>query len=128
MKVDPPQPGAAVAQACTQLAGKLPDSLGKDLSRRATEPASPLVAAWGSPAVILRCGVPADPDYQTGDQLIEVSADSATARWFLAERGGRAVWSTPVATVHVELIVPARYQGADLLARLTPAVSSARVL
>jgi hypothetical protein len=106
----------------------LPKSLGEGLDRRATKPASPLVAAWGSPPVVFRCGVPVDPQYHAGDQLIEVGADGAKLSWFPAERGKRAVWSTPLATVHVELVVPLEYQGAGLLARLTPVVSTARVL
>ncbi|MDQ1709444.1 MAG: hypothetical protein QOG49_829, partial [Frankiaceae bacterium] len=55
-------------------------------------------------------------------------AGGESVSWFAAQRGNRAVWSTPLATVHVELLVPLKYQGAGLLARLTPVVSSARVL
>ncbi|MEO6713515.1 MAG: DUF3515 family protein [Mycobacteriales bacterium] len=127
VKVAVPEPGNAVRRACEQLATQLPDSLGGELSRRRTDPASPLIAAWGSPAVVLRCGVPIDPAYTTGDQVIEVGASGATVRWYAAERDHRAVWSTPLATVHVELSVPGKYQGAELLARLTPSVSGARL-
>jgi hypothetical protein len=123
-----PNPDPAVRRACEQLAQQLPDSLGKDLSRRRTKPVSPLVAAWGSPAAVLRCGVPIEPDYQTGDQVIEVEQGAAKVGWYAVKRGDHAVWSTPRATVHVELVVPTKYQGAGLLARLTPAVSTVGVL
>jgi hypothetical protein len=123
-----PNPGPAARRACEQLAQHLPESLGEGLSRRKTKPESPLVAAWGSPAAILRCGVPIDPGFKAGNQVIEVERDNAKVGWYLVKRGDRAVWSTPLATVHVELVVPTRYQGAGLLSRLTPAVSQVRVL
>lgn len=78
--------------------------------------------------MVLRCGVPIDPAYKTGDQVIEVEAEGKKASWYAVKRGDQVVWSTPLATVHVELIVPAEYQGSGLLARLTPAVSQLRVL
>jgi hypothetical protein len=122
-----PTPGVSARRACEQLAQHLPDSLGKGLPRRKTTPDSPLVAAWGSPPVVLRCGVPIDPVYQAGDQVIEVEKDNGKVGWYLVKRDDRAVWSTPRATVHVELVVPTSYQGAGLLARLTPAVSALSV-
>ena len=125
---DLPTPGAAAARACEQLAKDLPESLGQGLSRRKTTPESPLLAAWGSPPAVLRCGVPVDAAYKTGDQVIEVGAEGKTVDWYAVKRGDQVVWSTPLATVHVELIVPSKYQGSGLLARLTPAVSSVRVL
>lgn len=110
------------------IAKELPQSLGKGLSRRKTSPASPLLAAWGSPPAVFRCGVPIDATYKTGDQVIEIEAEGTKASWYAVKRGSQVVWSNPLATVHVELIVPAEYQGSGLLARLTPAVSRLRVL
>jgi len=102
--------------------------LGEGLSRRKTSPESPLLAAWGSPPAVLRCGVSIDAAYKTGDQVFEVEAEGKRASWFFVKRGDHVVYSTPLATVHVELIAPPQYQGSGLLARLTPAVSSVRVL
>jgi len=127
VEIDPPNPGAAARRACEQLAPRLADSLGKGLSRRPTRPESPLVAAWGSPAAVLRCGVPIEPEFKTGDQVIEIERDGTRVGWFAVRRRNKAVWSTPLATVHVELTIPDEYQGAGLLARLTPAVSKVGV-
>jgi hypothetical protein len=56
--VDEPRPDEVDAKACHALVDDLPDSVA-DQSRRETDPESPLVAAWGDPAIILRCGLPA---------------------------------------------------------------------
>lgn len=125
--VNPPVPNTATRQACERLAQELPASLGKGLARRSTRPDSPLVAAWGSPPAVLRCGVPVEPAYKSGDQVFEVKSGAAKADWYAVKRGDRVVWSTPRATVHVELVVPVKYQGAGLLARLTPAVAKVSV-
>ena len=53
-------PGATTA-ACTSLLAALPDPLGALPRRQLVQGDDPLmtgVAAWGEPAVILRCGVP----------------------------------------------------------------------
>lgn len=122
-----PRPAAGVRQICERVSHELPESLGHALTRRRTSPESPLVAAWGSPPAILRCGVPIETAYKTGDQVIEVASGAAKADWYAVKRGDHVVWSTPRATVHVELVVPRRYQGAGLLSRLTPAVSKLSV-
>lgn len=51
--VDPPQG----APQCAALAKALPEEISGVGGRVATNPDSPLVAAWGDPAVVLRCGV-----------------------------------------------------------------------
>jgi hypothetical protein len=51
-----PRPDAATAALCAKLHDRLPQKL-HGRSRRATTPSSPLVTAWGSPAIVLRCGV-----------------------------------------------------------------------
>jgi hypothetical protein len=49
-------PVNASAPACVTSAHRLPAKL-LGQSRRTTTPASPALAAWGDPAIILRCGV-----------------------------------------------------------------------
>jgi hypothetical protein len=49
-------PVDASAPACVSAADRLPDRL-LGQSRRTTTPTSPALAAWGNPAIILRCGV-----------------------------------------------------------------------
>jgi hypothetical protein len=49
-------PVNASAPACVSAAARLPDRL-LGQTRRTTSPSSPALAAWGDPAIILRCGV-----------------------------------------------------------------------
>ncbi len=51
-------PGAGTTDACTTAATHWPATV-SGMERRETEPSSPAVAAWGEPAVVARCGVPA---------------------------------------------------------------------
>ncbi|MFH7596691.1 DUF3515 domain-containing protein [Streptomyces racemochromogenes] len=53
----PPAPPADVAGLCAALHKELPETV-SGLERTATEPASDLTAAWGGPAIVLRCGIP----------------------------------------------------------------------
>jgi hypothetical protein len=121
--VQPPKPAAQEQAWCARLAGRLPQSLGDDLDRRKTDPASPLVAAWGSPAVVLRCGVADDSGYPVGAQLLH--ANSEVVGWWQSKRGGDVLWSTPTAPIRVELIVPTRYEShGGMLATLSPVIES----
>jgi len=118
-----PSPPPPVERSCSRLAAQLPASLGEGLDRRPTEPQSPLVAAWGDPAVVLRCGVTVDEDYSPGDQLIH--ANSEIVGWWQKKTGKTVLWQTPNTTVHVELRVPASYDGhGSFLARLSPLVEA----
>lgn len=61
VEVPAPQPGPRAAEACQELHDRLPKTL-EGQQRRETEPPSPLVTAWGSPPIVVRCGVP-EPDH-----------------------------------------------------------------
>jgi len=112
-----------VERSCSRLAAQLPASLGEGLDRRPTKPESPLVAAWGDPAVVLRCGVTVDEGYSPGDQLIH--ANSEIVGWWQKKTGKTVLWQTPNTTVHVELRVPTSYDGhGGMLARLSPLVEA----
>ena len=60
-RVDPPPtPPADVAGFCAALHEELPEKVA-GLARTRTEPESPLTAAWGGSAIVLRCGIPRPP-------------------------------------------------------------------
>jgi hypothetical protein len=121
--VSVPSAPPPVERSCSRLAAQLPASLGDGLNRRGTTPESPLVAAWGDPAVVLRCGVAVDEDYSPGDQLIH--ANSEIVGWWQKKSGETVIWQTPNTTVHVELRVPTSYDGhGSFLARLSPLVEA----
>ncbi len=70
--VEPPTPGSSATAACPALVAALPRQLdGHD--RRTTTPASPFTAAWGSPAITLRCGVPRPPQLAPTSELVTVN-------------------------------------------------------
>ncbi len=110
--VQPPNPSGPVQQLCAHLGDQLPASLGS-LKSRVVSPRSPLTHAWGSPPVVLRCGVSAPPGYSP--------ASSATTaingvRWYQDVGSGEVVWTairpgpTSRSSVFVELAVPRSYQ------------------
>lgn len=55
--VESPSLSGADATACSDLVDALPDRVA-DQQRRPVHPADAYAAAWGDPAIVLRCGVP----------------------------------------------------------------------
>ena len=108
---------------CEALVDDLPDTLAGELRRSVDDDGGP-GAAWGDPAYVLTCGVPAPGDYEAtaecsdikgvgwwvpDDQLTDLSEDATAV----------ALSRTP----YVELLVPSRYRtdGIDrALAELAP--------
>jgi hypothetical protein len=98
---------------------KLPVQLGQ-LPPRRTQTDSSFVAAWGNPAVVLRCGVakPAIFGSPEAAQLVEVNS----VLWQPDPQRDRTVYTTVDRGVYIEVTVPA---GADQpLPLLAPAVST----
>jgi hypothetical protein len=114
VSVDPPTPTGAVAEQCAHLGNALPQRL-QSLRPRVISPRSPLVHAWGSPAVVLTCGVGQPAGYSTTSaQLTRVDG----VNWFEQLPNSKIViWTAlrPDAaggkTVNVALQVPTHYQG-----------------
>ncbi|MGY0491547.1 DUF3515 domain-containing protein [Streptomyces sp. WG-D5] len=98
-----PTPDAKAAELCRDLDKALPEKI-DGLTRNDPEPDSELTAAWGSPAIILRCGVPW-PD-------AAVKADSNTATidgvgWVAEELdGGAQRMTTGGRLAYVEVTIP----------------------
>lgn len=115
--VDPPRTTGRAAAQCAALAKALPAAL-QGLATRATTPPSTGTAAWGDPAVTLRCGVsrpgvldPASPEYDPEYQKHDVEEIQGVC-WVseqTADRGFR--FTTVKQQTYVELNVPAAYAG-----------------
>jgi hypothetical protein len=121
-----PSPPAAAADTCGALLGRLPRSLdGRD--RRETSPRSPYTAAWGDPAVVLRCGVGRPAALRADSQLVTVEG----VDWFFQDTrtadGAAAVrFTTTGRTADVEVTVPGPRAAATApLVDLAPAVRAA---
>lgn len=103
----PPSPDAATTDACVKVFAKLPVQLG-NLDPRKTDTNSSFVAAWGDPAIVLRCGVgkPAALNSPNGAGLQDVNG----VLWQPDLRKNQAVFTAVDRAVYVEVTVPS---GAD---------------
>ncbi|MGW2763808.1 DUF3515 domain-containing protein [Streptomyces sp. NPDC001275] len=119
-----PSPRPSVAELCRNLDRELPGKV-DGLSREDPRPASALTAGWGSPAIILRCGVPRpvamdDPEAD-GAEVNDVG-------WLLQKQGdGSFRFTTTLRLAYVEVTIPAGRtdHGVAPLVDLAPAVKKA---
>lgn len=97
---------ASERAACTELVDALPDRV-SDQSQRETR-GNPLGAAWGDPAIVLRCGVGKPADYDPLDGCMRVNG----VDWYASEDAATDQSTDVVLTTigrapGVELFVPA---------------------
>ncbi|KPI01401.1 Protein of unknown function DUF3515 [Actinobacteria bacterium OK074] len=119
-----PTPDAAVAKLCRNLDEVLPRKV-DGLDRNDPEPRSALTAGWGSPAIILRCGIvrPAEMNDPDADG-VEVNG----VGWLLQkESDGSFRLTTTLRKAYVEVAIPSSRTGDGLapLTDLAKAVKSA---
>jgi hypothetical protein len=116
-----PRPPAEVAARCRDLNGRLPQKVHGE-ARRATTPKSPLVTAWGSPAIVVRCGMPRPAALKPTSELVVVNGVS-----WLGVPVDRPVTFTAVGRLgYVEVTVPAAYQPpGDVLIELAGPIKAA---
>jgi hypothetical protein len=111
-------PADAADPACATAAAKLPQTLLK-AGRRATHPSSPALAAWGDPAIILRCGV--TPPGPTADLCQAVNGID----WVVQQLSGGVEFTTYGRTPAIQVLVPSHYAPeAFALTGLTAAVAT----
>jgi hypothetical protein len=96
-----PSPARQATVACSHLHGALPRLLDGRLTSAVT-PKSALTAAWGDPAVVLRCGVGKPRSLRLTSELIEINS----VRWFLHETHDSYVFTTYGRVAFVEVRVP----------------------
>jgi hypothetical protein len=94
LHVPPPQPPGTVAAACARLS-------------RVITPRTPLTHAWGSPPIVLRCGVRRPPGYNP--QSTQVATVDGVA-WFQDVGTDTVRWTAVRHTANIELTVPKRYE------------------
>ena len=117
VRVAAPATTGSAAKQCAALRSALPAKLA-GLKLRGTTPKSANTAAWGSPAIVLRCGVgipgvidPAsstfDPDYGRHD------VEEVKGVCWVSEplSGGAFRFTTVKQQAYVELTVPGAYAG-----------------
>ncbi|WP_067819558.1 DUF3515 domain-containing protein [Actinomadura kijaniata] len=102
VQVNAPRPDAATKRLCEGL--RLPEKVHGE-ARRDTAPASPLTAAWGSPAIALRCGVERPATLRADSQLQTVNG----VEWFGYPADRPVTWTAVARQAYVEVTVPAKY-------------------
>jgi len=125
-----PQPDGKTTKLCRNLDRALPakvDGLGRD----DPEPRSALTAGWGSPAIILRCGVVrppkmTDPKVASGNDPKAVGGEVNGVQWLMEqEDGGSSRFTTASRLAYVELTVPKGRDTSGALVDLAAAVKKA---
>lgn len=102
-----PQPAAGQETMCLNLSRRLPADL-DGRSRRRTQPASPLVHAWGSPPIVLFCGVDRPAELTATSELATVNG----VAWLPVEEDGTWRFTAVGRAAYIEVVVPKSARGA----------------
>lgn len=104
VEVEPyePQPGSGTA--CTNLLDSLPDVV-DDAVEREVSPDDLPAAAWGSPPIVLRCGVAMPGSYRPDAQLLDVDG----VGWLADDGEGGTFFTSADREVLVEVAIPDDY-------------------
>jgi hypothetical protein len=100
----PPSPDPATQAACVKVFAELPVQLG-NLAPRKTDTNSSFVAAWGDPAVVVRCGVARPAAFGTPQAAQLLDVDSVI--WQPDPQQRQTVYTTVDRSVYIEVTVPA---------------------
>jgi hypothetical protein len=90
--------------SCKKLLATLPSQLDKNVRRRPVSGDATRTAAWGDPAVTLRCGVPL-PDQSLEPIVID------NLSFVTTKHNGVTSWTTSNRAVNVAIDVPSSYTG-----------------
>lgn len=125
-----PEPDAKATELCRNLDKVLPAKVDGE-RRRDPDPASALTAGWGSPAIILRCGVPqppkmVDPKVAEGRDADAVAGGVNGVDWLMEKQGdGGYRFTTANREAYVEVSVPEGVDSSGVLIDLASAVKKA---
>ncbi|MGW1026813.1 DUF3515 domain-containing protein [Streptomyces sp. NPDC002577] len=125
-----PRPGTKVTKLCQNLDKALPSKVDGQ-SRNDPEPASALTAGWGSPAIILRCGVEQppkmiDPKVAEGGDPDAVAGGVNGVDWLMEKQDdGSYRFTTANRSAYVEVSVPTEWDTSTVLVGLAPAIKKA---
>jgi len=108
--VDAPALTGAAAKACGKLVRSLPQTV-SDQSRRLVDPGQAYGAAWGDPAIVLRCGV----RQPKGLDRFATCQETNGVGWFVPEeqiedQSADVLMTTIGFAQNVQVRVPAQYR------------------
>lgn len=119
MAVPDPAPAGEAGAVCSALMADLPDRV-EGQERRKVEPGR-FSAAWGSPAITLRCGIDKPPTLSPTSQCFEVNG----VGWLAEEASTGYLFTTIGRTAYVEVGVPSDYAPeANILVDVAATVSA----
>lgn len=119
--VQAPQPDPSASRACANLHDRLPETL-ENQPRRETSPASELVAAWGSPPIVVRCGVDTPANLQPTSRLAVVNG----VQWFPEPERSPMRFTAVHRSARVELLLPEEYGvPAEVMVQLAEPIKAA---
>ncbi|UIX30507.1 DUF3515 domain-containing protein [Streptomyces sp. GQFP] len=122
-----PEPDGKAMKLCRNLDEALPAKV-DGLDRDDPEPRSALTAGWGSPAIILRCGVVrppkmTDPKVATGADPDAVGGEVNGVGWLMEKRDDRSSrFTTSSRLAYVEVTVPSGRDTSGALVDLAAAI------
>jgi hypothetical protein len=121
VQVPAPTPSLAAARLCAALK---PPATVDGHQRRTTSPSSPYTAAWGSPAIALRCGVPL-PEHPATQWIVTLDG----VDWLPQPADHPVTYTALHRLAQVEVTIPAAYTAdhpaGDVLLGLTSAIKAA---
>ncbi|MGH3312521.1 MAG: DUF3515 domain-containing protein [Streptomyces sp.] len=121
-----PSPSGKAAASCRSLHDRLPERVAGQ-QRITLDPASKYTAAWGDPAIELRCGVPRPERLSPSSEHYNPTAEAAEVNgvsWLLEQQDEGYRFTTTDRTANVELTVPDAY--APEIGALTDLASAVR--
>ncbi|MEU3826366.1 DUF3515 domain-containing protein [Streptomyces sp. SID161] len=113
-----PTPDGKTAPLCRDLDRVLPRTVDGQ-SRRDPEPRSAYTAGWGSPAIILRCGIVrppkmVDPKVAQGEDPNAIGGGVNGVDWLMEkEDGGTWRFTTSGRLAYVQVTLPKKLSGSD---------------
>ncbi|GAA0361837.1 hypothetical protein GCM10010151_59800 [Actinoallomurus spadix] len=120
VEVPVPRPPASAVSLCRAFHDRLPQRL-HGLKRRSTSPRSALVTAWGSPAVVVRCGVVRPAGLHPTSELAVING----INWLAVPPDHPVTFTAVGRHAYVEVTVPPKYTPpGDVLNELTAAIKS----
>ena len=106
-----PSPSGEAAKVCRAFHDELPERVNGQ-GRETLDPESPYTAAWGDPAVELRCGVARPKKLTPGSEEYNPTSDAAEVNgvsWLIEEREGGYRFTTTDRAAYAEVTVPDAY-------------------
>jgi hypothetical protein len=120
ISVAAPPANPAADAPCTKLLGSLPITL-SGLSGRPARSSWTYVAAWGDPAIVLRCGVPRPAELVPSSSAQIIAVDGVN--WLPVQQKKATVWTAVDRAAYIEVLVPKSYTQPPL-APIADAVAS----